>query len=170
MTRREFRVSSTKRLHGLVIAGVFAVVGIGALVAAGTALPDGEMVGAVNLALAIGIALYVLRTTGNPGVGMVLDDDGIWFRDWNLPPVPWRHIAGVRIAGIRIRTLVYIELVDAEAFFAHVDESSQTPRSTNPLVRDSRLMVPNGALDAPLTDVVAAIREACENNGNVIAD
>jgi hypothetical protein len=64
--------------------------------------------------------------------------------------------------------LLFIELEDAEAFSAHVDESARTRRPPNPLVRDTRLIVPNGALDAPLTEVVAAIREACKNNGNVI--
>lgn len=168
MTRREFHVSSAIRVHGLLIAGVFAIIGIGALIAAGPTLPDGEMIGAVNLALSAGVVVYVLRAARNAGVGMALDGDGIWFRDWNLPPVPWRHVAGARIAGSRIRPLLYIELEDAEAFFAHVDESARTRRPANPLVRDTRLMVPNGALDAPLTEVVAAIREACKNNRNVI--
>ena len=154
-----FRFSRAKRVHGLVIAGVLAAVGLLALFAAGPALPDGGLIGLVNLALASGVVVYVLRTAWNPGVGMVLDDDGVWFRDWDLPPVPWRHVANAHTAGIRLRPLVHVELHDAETFFARVDAAARKPRRANTLVRRTRLIVPNGALDAPLNDIVAAIRE-----------
>ncbi len=155
-----FRSSRAKRVHGLVIAGVLAAVGLLAMFAAGPALPDGQLIGLVNLALAGGVVVYVLRSAWNPGVGMVLDDNGVWFRDWDLPPVPWRHIANAHAAGIRLRPLVHVELHDAETFFARVDAGARKRRRANPLVRPTRLTVPNGALDAPLTDIVEAIREA----------
>ena len=165
-----FRVSRAKRLHGLVIAGVLAAVGLLAMFAAGPALPDGQLIGLVNLALAGGVVVYVLRTAWNPGVGMVLDDDGVWFRDWDLPPVPWRHVANAHTAGIRLRPLVHVELHDAETFFARVDADARKPRRANPLVRPTRLTVPNGALDAPLTDIVEAIRAAKAEAGAKIDD
>ena len=155
-----FRVSRAKRLHGLVIAGVLAAVGLLAMFAAGPALPDGQLIGLVNLALAGGVVVYVLRTAWNPGVGMVLDDDGLWFRDWGLPPVPWRHVHGAYMTGIRLRPLLCVELGDADVFLGQIDAATRRRCRNNPLVRPPRLMVPNGALDAPLTDVMAAIREA----------
>ena len=155
-----FRSSRAKRVHGLVIAGVLAVVGLLAMFAAGPGLPDGGLIGAVALVLAGGVVVYVLRTAWNPGVGMVLDDNGVWFGDWDLPPVPWLHVANAHTAGIRLRPLVHVELHDAETFFARVDAAARTPRRANPLVRPTRLIVPNGALDAPLADIVEAIREA----------
>ena len=156
---RAFRGSSARRVHGLLIAGLLAVVGIIALAAAGPALPDGELIGLVNLVLAGAVAVYVVRTAWRPGIELLLDDDGVWFRGWDLPPVPWRHVAEARIAGSRIRTLLYLELDDPEALFAAIDAMAGKRRAANSLVRATRLLIPNSALDAPLDEVVEAIRE-----------
>ena len=102
---------------------------------------------------------YVVRTAWRPGIELLLDDDGIWFRGWDLPPVPWRHVAEARIAGSRIRTLLYLELDDPEALFAAIDAMAGKRRAANSLVRATRLLIPNSALDAPLDEVVEAIRE-----------
>ena len=119
-----FGVSRAKRTHGLLIAGVLAAAGFAALVFAGPGLPDGEIIGVVNLALAGGVAVYVLRATRDPGVGMVLDNEGVWFGDWALPPVSWRHVEGARVAGSRLRPLLYVELRDPKIF----SRASTTPR------------------------------------------
>ncbi len=156
----EFQVSRRKRLHGLLIAGIFTVVGVGAILGDGSWLADGLMIGLVNLALAAAVVVYVARTAWNPGVGMVLDDRGLWFRDWGLPPVPWRHVGDATTVGIRLRPLIRIELKDFDAFIAGLDEAARRRCRGNPLIRPPRLMIPNGALDAPLGDIVAAIREA----------
>ncbi len=142
------------------IAGLLAVVGVIALFSAGPGLPDGELIGAINLVLAGGVAAYVVRTAWRPGIDLVLDDGGIWFRGWDLPPVPWRHVAEARIAGSRIRPLLYVELDDPEALFAAIDAAAGKRRTANPLVRAARLLIPNSALDAPLVEVAEAIREA----------
>ena len=159
---RAFRGSSARRVHGLLIAGLLAVVGVIALFSAGPGLPDGELIGALNLVLAGGVAVYVVRTAWHPGIDLVLDDDGIWFRGWDLPPVPWRHVAQARIAGSRIRTLLYVELDDPEALFAAIDAAAGKRRTANALVRTTRLLIPNSALDTPLAEVAEAIREARE--------
>ena len=162
-TGRRFRGSSAKRVHGMLIAGLLAVVGVIALFSAGPGLPDGELIGALNLVLAGGVAAYVARTAWRPGIDLVLDDDGIWFRGWDLPTVPWRHVAEARMAGSRIRPLLYVELDDPEALFAAIDAAAGKRRAANALVRATRLLIPNSALDAPLGEVVEAIREAHAN-------
>lgn len=164
---RTFRGSSSRRTHGLVVAGLLAVVGVIALFSAGPGLPDGELIGALNLVLAGGVAVYVARTAWRPGIDLVLDDDGIWFRGWDLPTVPWRHVAEARMAGSRIRPLLYVELDDPEALFAAIDAAAGKRRAANSLVRETRLLIPNSALDAPLGEVVEAIREAHANVATV---
>lgn len=156
----EFQVSRRQRLHGLLIAGIFTVVGVGAILGDGSWLADGLMIGLVNLTLAAAVVAYVARTAWNPGVGMVLDDRGLWFRDWGLPPVPWRHVGDVTAVGIRLRPLIRVEMKDWDAFIAGLDQAARRRCRGNPLIRPPRLMIPNGALDAPLDDIVAAIREA----------
>ena len=155
-----FGVSPGKRTHGMVIAGLLAVSGVVALVAAGPALPDGEMIGLGNLALAAIIFLYVRRTTSAAGPGMVLDGDGIWFREWDMPAVPWRFVAGSRMAGNRLRPLIYIELDENQDLFSHMEAVGEASPAISPLVRRGRLIVPNGALDTPLNEVAVAIRSA----------
>ncbi len=164
-TRTEFRTSRAKRVHGLLIAGVLALVGLGALIAAGPVVPDGRLIGAINLALAGGVAVYVLRTASNSSLDMVLDDDGIWFRDWNLPPVPWRHVVDASAAGSHLRPMIRVKLREAEFFFAQLDETAPKRRRANPLVHATDLMVPGNALDAPLDDILAAIREGMARAG-----
>lgn len=166
--RVEFGVSRSKRTHGLLIAGLLTVTGLIAIAGAGPSLPDGRLIGIVALALAAGVGFHVLRTTRDPGPGMVLDDEGIWFREWGLPVVPWHHIAGVRTTGRRIRPLLSIDLRDAEIFFARTGGLANKQRRTNPLVRDDRLIVPNGALDATLGDIAATIREHRNSSAGTI--
>ncbi|MFP6745599.1 MAG: hypothetical protein VCB77_10480, partial [Alphaproteobacteria bacterium] len=117
-------------------------------------------IGMGSLALAAVVAVYVRRTTGAAGPGMVLDGDGIWFREWDMAAVPWRFVAGSRMAGNRLRPLIYIELHEPEDLFAHFEAVGGARPAFSPLVRRGRLIVPNSALDAPLHDVAAAIREA----------
>lgn len=151
-----FAGSPGKRRHGLIIAGLLAVVGVIALLSAGPGLPDGTMIGGVALAIAAGFTLHVLRSTGDAGAVLTIDDEGVWFRDWGLPKVPWRHVAGIHVVGIRLRLLIQIDLIDGEAFLAGLN------KPTNPLVRSDRLVAPGGTIDAPIGDVVVALREAHE--------
>ncbi len=150
-----FAGSPGKRRHGLIISGLLAVVGIVAMI---SSIADGMMIGAAALAMAALFALHVLRTTGGADAVITIDGDGVWFRDWDLPKVPWRHIGGIHVAGIRLRLLIHMDLIDGEAFFAAIDKPP-----TNPLVRPARLIAPGGAFDAPIGDVVVALREAQEN-------
>ena len=150
-----FTGSPGKRRHGLIISGLLAVVGIVALIAD---IQDGMMIGGIALIMAAGFAVHVMRSTGVPDAILTIDGDGVWFRDWGLPKVPWRHIGGIHVAGIRLRLLIHIDLIDGEAFFAAIGK-----RPTSPLVRPNRLEAPGGAFDAPIGDVVVALREAQEN-------
>lgn len=155
-----FAASPGKRRHGLIIAGLLAAVGVIALIAAGPALPDGVMIGSLALALAAGFAVHVLRSTGAAGDVLTIDSEGVWFRDWDLPKIAWRHVAGIHVAGIRLRLLIHIDLIDGEAFLAGLDGAPRRP--ANPLVGPDRLTAPGGAFDAPIGDVVVALREAHE--------
>ena len=154
--RISFAASPGKRRHGLVIAGLLVVIGFLSLIFAGPGLPDGLMIGGVALALAAGFTLHVLRSTGAAGAVLTIDDEGVWFRDWDLPKVPWRHVAGIHVVGIRLRLLISIDLIGGEAFLAGLNKPA------NPLVRADRLVAPGSAFDAPIGDVVVALREAHE--------
>ena len=152
-----FAGSPSKRRHGLIITGLLAVVGVIALLAAGPALPGGVMIGSFALAIAAGFLFHVLRSTSHGKAVLTIDGEGVWFRDWGLPKVPWRHIEGIHVVGIRLRLLIQIDLIDGGDFLAGLEK-----KPTNPLVRPHRLVAPGGAFDAPIGDVVVALREAHE--------
>ena len=152
--RAAFAGSPGKRRHGLIISGLLAAAGVVAMI---SGVADGMMIGAVVLAMAALFAVHVLRSTGGSDAVMTIDGDGVWFRDWGLPKVPWRHIGGIHVVGIRLRLLIHIDLIDGDAFFAGIGK-----RPASPLIRPNRLEAPGGAFDAPIGDVVVALREAQE--------
>ena len=157
---REFWVSPDRLRHGLVLAGVIAAFGLGILLFAGSAVADAPIIGAVLLVLAAGVAAFVLRTARDPEPRMVLGADGVWFRDWGLPTVPWPSVSKIHSVGIRIQPFVCVEVDDWEELTATLDDATRARCRSNRLVRWPRLMVPNGALDASFDEILAALREA----------
>ena len=162
--RKEFMASRARRFHGLVIAGVFFVAGIASFLFGSDQIADAEQIGLVCVAIALGVAIYVVRTNSDPEVGMVLDDDGLWFRDWGLPAVPWRYIADAYPIGARLRPMICVEIVNSDVFFSGLDQTTQQRARGNPLVRPPQLKVRNGSLDAALNEIVAAIRANCNRS------
>ena len=152
-----FSGSAGKRRHGLIIVGLLSLVGVVAMI---SNVPDGLMIGGGALVIAAGFAVHVLRSTDNPGAVLTIDKDGVWFRDWGLPKVPWRYVAGIHVSGIRLHLLIRIDLIDGAAFLAGLDAGQR--RAASNLVRPNRLIAPGGAFDAPMGDVVMALREAHE--------
>ncbi len=157
---REFQVSPARLRHGLVLAGAIAAIGLGIMLFAGPSVADAPLVGAALLVLAAGVGAFVLRTARDRRPRMVLGPDGVWFRDWGLPPVPWPSISRIYSVGSRIQPFVCVEVDDWEEFAAALDDATRARCRSNRLVRWPRLMVPNGALDASFDEVLAALREA----------
>lgn len=158
--RREFRAAPARLHHGLLIAGLLAAIGIGILAFAGSVVADGPMIAAVSLALAAAVAFHAVRAALDPRPRMVLDADGLWFRDWRLPPIPWHRIAGVSTAGSRLQPYVCIELNDVDGFVGALDERTRRRCRSNRLIRWPRLMVPNHAIDASFEEVLGALRDS----------
>lgn len=159
---REFRVARSKLQHGALLAGVLAVIGLAIIVMAGPSVPYGRLVGAVNLVAALGIWITVRRNARDPRPLMVLDQDGFWFRDWGLETVSWAQLGNAYVGGSRFQAFLCLELRDPEALLARLPEQRRRKISANRLVRPPRLMIPNGALEAPLEDILAALRAGLE--------
>lgn len=155
---RKFRVSRTKLQHGYLLAGVLAAIGLVMLALSGPSIPDGQLIGLIPLGLAAIVLISVIRTARDPRPRMVLDSEGVWYRDWGLPVVPWPQVERAHITGSRLLGSISLELRDPDALLAGLDEATRAKIKSNSLVRLPRLMVPNGALDASPNDIVAAIR------------
>ena len=156
--RREFRASRTRVQHGILLGGVLALVGLGTLLFAGRSVPDSELVGAVALVLSAIILFGVWRSARDASARMVLDDVGIWFRDWEIGPVPWAAFDDAYTSGSRLQAFVSLHLRDPDGFLANLPETERKALRANRLARLPELRIPHGALDAPLDEILAAIK------------
>ncbi|PPR73577.1 MAG: hypothetical protein CFH05_01163 [Alphaproteobacteria bacterium MarineAlpha3_Bin4] len=155
--RLEFKVSRGRCLHGIIISALLMVIGILAVSFGDAHIQDSGWVGTVCFAVAAGV-LYVSRGFWTGGVAMTIDNEGIWYRDWQLPVVPWGHVANVYSDGIRLRPLLRIDLNDAQVFFASLDDESRRGILGNTLIKKDRLFIPNNAVDKSITDLITAIK------------
>jgi len=160
-----FRVAPGKLKHGLLIAGLLTVIGLWLILFSGPSVAHGEIAGFANLALAAGLAAVAARRARDPRPLLVLDRGGIWYRDWGLEPVPWDQVAGVTLGGSRLQSFACLEIKDPEALLQRLSPEQRRKAESNRLVRPPRLLVPNGALDAPLPEIVTAIRSGIERQG-----
>jgi len=150
---RVFRLSRQKRQHALLLAAVLAAIG-GLILAVGSGtVPDAGLVGGLQLLIAAGVAVSALVMGRDDRPQLVLDAEGLWYRDWKLPKLPWDAVGDVAIAGARVQSYLAIQLRDPDWLARHARNRGGR------LVQPNELRVPNGALDAPLSEVQAAIRE-----------
>jgi hypothetical protein len=157
--RRAFPGSRARAQHGLLLGAVLASIGIGVLLFGAGSVPDSGLIGAINLAIAAGLVVFALRTARDRTPHLILDRRGIWYRDWGIGPVPRSQIADVYASGARVQAFVTIELCDAEKFLARLPRDQARRLKANRLARLPELRIPNGALDAPFHEIVAAIQE-----------
>lgn len=156
--RKEFQNSRARVKHGILLGAVLALVGLGSLIFGGSTVRDAELVGAVALLMSAGVLVMVARGARDRRPRMVLDPDGIWFRDWKIDRVPWTAIDSAYASGGRVRALATLRLRDPEDFLRGLPESERNALKSNPLFRSPELRIPNGAVDAPLNELLAAIR------------
>ncbi len=156
--RREFHTSRTRVQHGILLSVMLALVGVWALLFAGPSVRDAELVGAVALALAAVVSFVVLRNARDIRERMVLSGEGVWFRDWEVGPVPWAAIDDAYTGGSRLQAFVCLHLRDPDGFLAGLPEAERKALRRNRLYRPPELRIPHGALDAPLAEILAAIQ------------
>jgi hypothetical protein len=156
---RTFRLSRTRLQHGFLLSAVLAAIGLLMLVAGGPRFSEGPLIGALNLVFAAGVLLVVLRAARDPRPRMVIGREGVWYRDWGLPVVRWTQVEGAHLTESRLLGALCLEIRDPDVLFAGLDAAARAKVKSNRLVRPPRLLVPNGTLDAPLGDIVAAIEE-----------
>ena len=155
----EIKSSGARRLHGQIVAGVFGASGILCFFVDGSYISNNMLVASLCILTAI-IVFYLARRSWSKSVVMTISLDGVWYKDWKLPTIPWHHIGRVYTTGVRLRPLLRIDLHNAEHFFAELDESARKTLKGHPLVKGDHLLVPNGVLEFPISAISAAINGA----------
>jgi hypothetical protein len=158
--RREYYAAETKIGPGLMLGIALAVIGLAILALGEPMIVDAELIGAVTLVLAAIVLAISWRGARYRRARLVLDEDGVWYRDWGIGNVPWRDIARASLGGSQKQAFLRIELRDAPGFLVSLTKSEQKRLQRNRLVRLPNLRVRHGALDAPLEEILAAI-ETC---------
>ncbi len=164
MERQEFRGTRTRVQHGILLSAFLALVGLASLYFAGPTVRDAGLVGAVALCLSAAVLIVVLRNLRDLRPRMVLDREGIWFRDWEIEAVSWAAVRDAYRSGSRVQTFITIRLRDGEHFLAGLPEAERTRLKTNRLFRLPELRIPHNALDAPHDTVLATINSAIESS------
>ncbi len=161
--RREFRTSRARVQHGILLGAVLTVIGLGSLFFGGSSVPDAELVGAVVLVLAAGVLIVVVRGMRDTRPRLVLDRDGVWFRDWGIEKISWAAIDAVYTSGSRLQAFITLSLRDPERFLNALPPAERARLTSNRLFRRPELRIPHNALDAPLDQVLAALRSGLED-------
>ncbi len=156
--RREFRISRTKVQHGLLLATVLAVLGLAVIGIGASAIADAGLIGGINLVIAAGILVSVMRGARDRRPRLVVDRSGIWYRDWEISTVPWPEIADAAIGGPRLLSVLAVRLRDPDGYAARLPDAERPKLRSGRLYRAPVLRIPHGALDAPLDEILAAIQ------------
>ncbi len=160
--RKEFQGSRTRVQHGFLLSAVLAMIGLVSLFFAGSSAPDAELAGVVALVMSAAMLVMVLRRARDHRPRMVLDRDGIWFRDWEIGTVSWAAIDDVYSGGSRLQTFITLRLRDPAGFVAALPDAERARLKGNRLYRSPDLRIPHGALDAPMADILGALRAGFE--------
>ena len=163
--RREYRISRSRLQHGYLLGGVLMVFGILILTVLSAAIPDSGLIGLAHLAVGGGVIGWALRIARDPAPRLVLDADGVWYRDWGTRAIPWEQIGSVYTSGSRMNSSVCVEVRDAERLLAIVPAGDRQKFKTNRLVNLPRLFIPNNAVDAPLDALLEDIRTGAAHYG-----
>ncbi len=161
--RKEFGGGRTRAQHGMLLSAVLAAIGLGSFFFGGPSVPDAELVGAVVLVMAAGVLAVVMRNARDRRPRLVLDRDGVWFRDWDIAAVPWAAIDTVLTSGSRLQAFITLSLRDPERFLNALPPAERAGLTSNRLFRRPELRIPHNALDAPLDEVLAALRSGLED-------
>ncbi len=154
---REFHVSPTKVQQGYLLAAVVAAIGVAVMLLTDASVANGKLIGLLLLVFGAGVFYTVRRSALDPRPRLVIDGRGIWYRDWGLDTVPWSQVADAHPSGSRFHTAVALELRQPEALLAGLSEKQRAKLRSNRLVRLPRLLLPEGALNAPLAEILELI-------------
>ena len=159
---REFRAAKTKVRYGVLLGAVLAAIGLAVMTSGASAIPNAQYIGAIIFIVAAAVLAVGLCGALDRRVRLVLDRGGVWYRDWGIGTVPWREISRASLGGTHMKAYLGIEVREMAGFLASLTASERKHVHHNRLVRLPVLHVPQGALDAPLDEVLAAVESGIE--------
>ena len=160
MTERpaqEFAIGQSKAKHGLVIAAVGVVVGLGTFLFGGEDVAERHLMGGLLMAMGVAVGVHAWRTGRMPGAHLRIDADGVTFREWGVT-VPWGEIADAYQSGSRLQPFITLRVGDPERFLAALPQDEARKLRRNRLWKPPELRIPYSAVEATRGEILAAIQ------------
>ncbi|MBE9553034.1 MAG: PH domain-containing protein [Proteobacteria bacterium] len=154
----EYRISRTRLQQSYLLGGFLMVIGVIVFFIGQQVIPDATLIAIGHVVVAGGVIGYSVRLARDPRPRLVLDGDGVWYRDWNTRPIPWEQIRSVTTTGSRMSSFVCIELRDEQTLLHIIPEGDRQKFKANRLVRLPKLFIPNNSVDASFVELVDAIK------------
>jgi len=154
---QEFPIGRSKARHGFVIAAIGILVGLGILLFADKNVTDSHWMGAVLVAMGIGVGVHAWRTGRMPGAHLRVGAAGVYFREWGAT-VPWSEIADVYQSGSRLQPFITLRIADPERLMASLSEEEVRRLKRNRLWKKPELRIPYSAVEASRDEILAAIQ------------
>lgn len=159
---REFQVGRSKTRHGLVVAALGILVGVGALLFTDESAAGGQWVAALLIVLGIGVGVHAWRSARPSAAHLRIDAAGVTFREWGAT-VPWREIADVYQSGSRVQPFITLRVGDPDRFLAALPPEEARALRRNRLWKPPELRIPYNAVEASRDEVLAAIQSGLES-------
>ncbi len=156
---RRYPLAKSRVHHSGVLATFLAAVGL-VMLFAGQEVEGGPWSGALLLALALVVLANTYRIVRDKRPRLVIDQRGVWYHDWGVPPLPYDQITDVYQEGSKVRGFLALRLADSEAFFAGLPEHDREGARRGRLFKENRFLIPNNAVEAPLGEIERAVMEA----------
>lgn len=121
-------------------------------------IPDATLIAAGHIFVGAGVIAFSYRLARSGEARLVLDPDGIWYRDWHSRPIPWEQIRSVTAAGSRMNSFIAIEVRDAQTLLHTIPAAEREKFKASRLVRLPKLFIPNSSVDAPFDELIDTIK------------
>lgn len=152
-------ISKNKTQQGYLLAAFMVISGLALMFFLDSASEDAALIGMVNIAFGAIVFFLARRSAMNSQRLLVLNADGVWYRDWKGPVIPWNQIANIEVGGSRIKAALRITLRDPEAVITMLDAADRPGFEKNPLNILPVITIPNGSLAVPLDQVAERMKD-----------
>ncbi len=165
-TRLVYGASGGKRRNGFIIAAFLGVMGVIATLQSDGPEGDDGLIGGALILLGAAFAAWVWWSSRPSRSLLIMEPEGLWFRDWGDVQIPWEQIVEVYARGGRLRRFLCLKLREPDALVAQLPLPSRKSFTTSPLVKLPLLLIPYGAVDASPQELAAEI-EAFRNHARM---
>jgi len=146
-------ISKNKVHQGYFLTGFLALVGISFITFLNSGSADASMLGLLMLAGSAAIGFMTYRNAQKSEILLILNNEGIWYKDWNVPTINWQHIDDIQLGGSKLKASIRLTLGDPNQVISQLDKEKRRAFEKNLLVALPILKIPAGNLESSLEEV-----------------